>query len=494
MNNLYYINTQPELMPIYKATHHNTQQHYSISAVPKAPQFTALTPKQSEELVNNARAHDEESLNLLLNRMYWGASKNPFTLDDLLNIKNIQEKASLFDGHIYWALIIKLDAFKYFPGLADAIKDLAEKSKVATAQYAYGSMHESGRGFSSWGDCRNTKAALYWWQKAADQGFAPALFALGYCYNEGLGGLKKNERLASDFYRRASELGYLPASHFLGLSYLKAQGVEQDIIKALRLILGSHCDKDSKSLMKQLIARQRTRTYNDLDNTLYLNNLYFKSSTYFNDLTQTNFADYLRKDIDKQLVREHFESFINDHRQWMMSFISIIEDLKAIEPGFFITSHRYKGNKDHFESQKEDRFIYNYKLLKYNYLTIGTHNNIIAQKLLRYFDDFNNIINSYKKLIKFCARTKEYYLGKIDTHKALGDFYESKPEHEEEFELHKRKLFAYQAIMPDFQQALLVVNFWINAAKNFNQELEYFIEEGAGERNKRFMELYYYLE
>ena len=60
--------------------------------------------------------------------------------------------------------------------------------------------------------------AIRWYQKAADQGYAKAQFALGNVYEYGLG-VPKDEVEAARWCRKAAEQGLASAQYVLGLTY-----------------------------------------------------------------------------------------------------------------------------------------------------------------------------------------------------------------------------------------------------------------------------------
>ena len=114
-------------------------------------------------------------------------------------------------------------------------------------------------------DVENEEMAVYWLKKAADAGYTDAKLALGVYYDdeveeekavayllplakegnavaqriiggyyeEGEGGLKKNESLAVEWYTKAAEQGDAEAMYDLALCYLQGTGVEADKNKVL---------------------------------------------------------------------------------------------------------------------------------------------------------------------------------------------------------------------------------------------------------------------
>jgi len=62
------------------------------------------------------------------------------------------------------------------------MREVAERSGMAAAQYNMGSMYENGIGVP-----KNLALAVPWYSKAASQGLADAHHALGLCYELGKG-------------------------------------------------------------------------------------------------------------------------------------------------------------------------------------------------------------------------------------------------------------------------------------------------------------------
>lgn len=72
-----------------------------------------------------------------------------------------------------------------------------------TPQFVLGVFHEKGR----LGAEANMKAAVKWYLKAAEKGYADALHRMGECYEHGIG-MEADPIQARNYYRRADEQGY----------------------------------------------------------------------------------------------------------------------------------------------------------------------------------------------------------------------------------------------------------------------------------------------
>ena len=68
------------------------------------------------------------------------------------------------------------------------------------------------------GLAQNSAEGLAWYEKAARQGYAPALRRLGYIYRNGEG-VERDEAVALQWYLKAAELGDSHAQWIVGLMY-----------------------------------------------------------------------------------------------------------------------------------------------------------------------------------------------------------------------------------------------------------------------------------
>jgi uncharacterized protein len=92
---------------------------------------------------------------------------------------------------------------------------------------------------TSWGRCtgkvtgalQDYAAAMSWYQKAADQGNAPAQFNVGFMYFNGLG-VPQDYAAAMSWYRKAADQGNSAAQLNLGVMYLQGEGAPQDYVSA----------------------------------------------------------------------------------------------------------------------------------------------------------------------------------------------------------------------------------------------------------------------
>ena len=71
------------------------------------------------------------------------------------------------------------------------------------------------------------KAAADWYKKAAQQGSAEGQYALGICYEEGVG-VRRDRKRAVELFRAAADQGDSDAEYALGMAYRFGRGVRQD--------------------------------------------------------------------------------------------------------------------------------------------------------------------------------------------------------------------------------------------------------------------------
>jgi hypothetical protein len=103
------------------------------------------------------------------------------------------------------------------------IQSLAEQGD-ARAQFDLGSII-SPFAQGDWAE------ALKWWRKAADQGYAPAQYAIGFLYCQAWG-VPQDYVEALKWFRKAAEQGYASGLHGLGTLYSAGDGVPQNYVLA----------------------------------------------------------------------------------------------------------------------------------------------------------------------------------------------------------------------------------------------------------------------
>lgn len=70
------------------------------------------------------------------------------------------------------------------------------------------------------------KKTVEWYQKAAENGNADAMYRLELCYDVGAG-IKKDLEKAIKWYQKAAENGHEKAMFMLGLYYYEGEGAQK---------------------------------------------------------------------------------------------------------------------------------------------------------------------------------------------------------------------------------------------------------------------------
>lgn len=97
------------------------------------------------------------------------------------------------------------------------------------------------------------KTSFYYFKKLADMGFAPAINAIGWFHEAGVGGVKQDKKKAFKNYLEAGDKGCACGYFNCGLLYDKGEGVTRNPGKALEYyskakVLG--CVEAAKKLME----------------------------------------------------------------------------------------------------------------------------------------------------------------------------------------------------------------------------------------------------
>ena len=131
----------------------------------------------------------------------------------------------------------------------------AAKEGHADSQFNLGVMYEQGIGTT-----KNDKEALIWYKKAAEQGNSGAQFNLGVLYENGRG-TAINFTEANKWYRKAALQGDGLAIGNLGMLYIRAQGVKENKIAGVALLLlSASIDQSPENAAKKNISGTRGLT------------------------------------------------------------------------------------------------------------------------------------------------------------------------------------------------------------------------------------------
>ena len=116
------------------------------------------------------------------------------------------------------------------------------------AQVDLGTAYREGYGVT-----RDYQKALYWYQKAANQGASQAQAGLGDMFLRGQG-VPQDDTKARYWLQRAADQGHAQAQHNLGVMYALGQNVPLDNQKAYQwaLLSAIHGDRESIGMCEAL--------------------------------------------------------------------------------------------------------------------------------------------------------------------------------------------------------------------------------------------------
>ena len=139
----------------------------------------------------------------------------------------------------------RISGAEVFKQMWKLVHDRSSGRHTPVAQCNLGCMYENGHGVK-----QDSKEAVAWYRKAAEQGYTHAQFNLGLMYKNGRG-VKQDHKEAAMWYRKAAEQGDAGAQVNLGAMYNNGQGVPQDFAAALnwfQLAAEQGYEKASKAL------------------------------------------------------------------------------------------------------------------------------------------------------------------------------------------------------------------------------------------------------
>lgn len=180
------------------------------------------------ELLNMVLATENEDALLMTARAFAGDDE---PLDPL---KGLQcALAACEQGNDAALTFLALNLFDFMrddPATAPMITRLLAKTAPtnAVAAYRYAQCLDQGFGVE-----KNQAEAVRWLEKAANGGFAPAAFALGWAYDLGEG-VEKNTYEAVRWYSVGAEGGHLASMYALGIAHLTGEGCSKSVDLARR--------------------------------------------------------------------------------------------------------------------------------------------------------------------------------------------------------------------------------------------------------------------
>ncbi|MBQ1258482.1 MAG: SEL1-like repeat protein, partial [Clostridia bacterium] len=129
-----------------------------------------------------------------------------------------------FDGDIDEWEILGLEEHELPDGVS-----LNFTQMTPSDMYDLGYDYENGRNERK----KDPALAFEWYKKSSDAGYAPATYALGWCFKKGIG-TEKDLKKAFSFYKLSAEMGYSYAENALGVCYHNGEGIEKDLKEAVK--------------------------------------------------------------------------------------------------------------------------------------------------------------------------------------------------------------------------------------------------------------------
>ena len=161
--------------------------------------------------------------------LYYDGGYNTVEID-IIKRNELLKKAFIFDEPLafvmYTEQVLNDDSKSNYGNIFEKLCQLSLNGDII-AQYQLGNMYDYGYGVE-----KDSKKAAYWYQKAAEQGYACAQDRLGTAYFIGYG-VEKDELKAVEWYGKAAEQGFVDGQVNLGHMYEKGYGVNKDYTKAV---------------------------------------------------------------------------------------------------------------------------------------------------------------------------------------------------------------------------------------------------------------------
>jgi hypothetical protein len=171
------------------------------------------------------------------------------------SIDAVREQAEKGDAQAQTTLAFYFEHGLFVPkdcGLALFWYRKAAEQGWPGAQMALGIQYHGGTSSGPIEACvpQDLTEGTLWFRRAADQGWSDAQFELGLAYESGAG-VPKDYSLAAIWYRRAAEQGNAKAQMNLGVLYFNGQGVLQDLVQSAAWVRKSaeQGDYDAQSLL-----------------------------------------------------------------------------------------------------------------------------------------------------------------------------------------------------------------------------------------------------
>ena len=133
----------------------------------------------------------------------------------------------------------------------------AAEQGYSQAQHSLAACYHNGTGVN-----QDLQKAVYWYTKAAEQGNSYAQTNLGVCYDSGTG-VSKDLQKAVYWFTKAAEQGIDKAQFNLGLAYRHGEGVKQDFEKAVYWYTkaAEQGNADAKTNLQALLKKRSPSSY-----------------------------------------------------------------------------------------------------------------------------------------------------------------------------------------------------------------------------------------
>jgi TPR repeat protein len=141
---------------------------------------------------------------------YYQEGLSAYQRDDVVAAMALLEKAVAMDDTRAQVLLAGILDKAEEDARAVELYQLAADKGDPEGELGLGSMYAAGEGVE-----RDYAAALYWIERAAEQGLGPAIVLLADAYSQGQLGLEKDQERAIVWLKKGSASGYEPARQSL---------------------------------------------------------------------------------------------------------------------------------------------------------------------------------------------------------------------------------------------------------------------------------------
>jgi TPR repeat protein len=107
---------------------------------------------------------------------------------------------------------------------------------------------------------KDKAAAFYWYKKAADAKYPPAMWNLAFMYVRGEGGVKEDMATAFSLFKESAELGHADAQFDLSYMYLQGIGTKLDRAEGMKWLerAAAQGQRDAVKLQKELQEQEKS--------------------------------------------------------------------------------------------------------------------------------------------------------------------------------------------------------------------------------------------